>query len=193
MYPGSFNPPTIAHVAIAQTAIEQCHLQSVTFAVSQQALAKEAVDATDRPRMADRLTVLTEMAAAHDGFEVLLTPKQLIVDIAEGFDVVILGADKWLQIQDPVFYDDDVAKRDQALSRLPEVALVPRPPLSTGEAPTLRLDDDVAALIDQVSSTQARSGDLAMMVAAAQAFDKSTGAWTDRQRYERWLREETRG
>ena len=34
----------------------------------------------------------------------LETRKQLIADIAEGYDLVILGADKWAQLHDQSFY-----------------------------------------------------------------------------------------
>lgn len=191
MYAGSFNPPTIAHVAIAHVALKQCRLDSVTFAVSERALAKEAADAGNRPRMIDRIAVLRQLVDENPGFELLITPKQLIVEIAEGFDVVVMGADKWTQIQDPVFYGNDPARRDQAMNDLPDVALIPRPPLSTGDASTLKLSADVAALIDRVSSSRARSGEHELMVEAAKAFDARTGAWTDPQRYERWIAEQS--
>ena len=43
VYPGSFNPPTIAHLAIAQAARDQCGLDRVDLVVSRVALAKEDV------------------------------------------------------------------------------------------------------------------------------------------------------
>ncbi len=188
MYPGSFNPPTIAHVAIAEAALAQCQLTSITFAISRRALAKEATDDADRPRMTDRIEVLRTMVAADRRFELLVTEKQLIVDIADGFDVVVMGADKWQQIQDPTFYGDDLAARDQAMAALPELALFPRRPFSTNGAPTLRLDANVLDLIDAVSSSRARAGDDHLMVDAARVFDRKTGAWTDPDRYETYLR-----
>lgn len=188
VYPGSFNPPTIAHVAIAEAALAQCQLTSITFAISRRALAKEATDDADRPRMTDRIEVLRTMVAADRRFELLVTEKQLIVDIADGFDVVVMGADKWQQIQDPTFYGDDLAARDQAMAALPELALFPRRPFSTNGAPTLRLDANVLDLIDAVSSSRARAGDDHLMVDAARVFDRKTGAWTDPDRYETYLR-----
>lgn len=187
VYPGSFNPPTVAHVAIAQAAIDQCNLETLTFAISKRALAKEEVDQADRPRFVDRVAVMEQMVASHDRFELLVTDQQLIVDIAASFDVVVLGADKWVQIQDPAFYGDDAAVRDQALNALPELALVPRPPFPTDGVPTLDLEANVAAMIETVSSTLARGGDRSLMVPSARAFDEDTGAWTDPDRYERHL------
>lgn len=192
MYPGSFNPPTVAHLAIAQAAIDQRNLETLTFAISKRALAKEDVDQADRPRFVDRIAVMEQMVAGNDRFELLVTDQQLIVDIAASFDVVVLGADKWVQIQDPVFYGDDVTVRDRALDALPELALVPRPPFPTDGAPTLDLHADVAAMIETVSSTLAREGDRSLMVPAARAFDEDTGAWTDPDRYERLLNPERR-
>ena len=137
--------------------------------------------------MADRIQVLEELVAGHDGFALLVTDKQLIVDIAEGFDVVLLGADKWIQIQDPVFYDNDPVARDRAMEALPEIALVPRPPFDTLDAPTVPLDPSVVQLIEAVSSSRARAGAPELMADAARDFDRETGAWTDPQRYERYL------
>ena len=42
-----------------------------------------------------------------------------------------MGADKWQQIQDPVFYDNNPQLRDSVLSTLPKVAVAPREPFET--------------------------------------------------------------
>ena len=55
------------------------------------------------------------------------TPHRLLADIAEGYDAVVLGADKWHQLLDPDWYGGR-AERDDALRRLPTVALAARPP-----------------------------------------------------------------
>ena len=54
-----------------------------------------------------------------------VTEAQLLVDIASGYDWLVLGADKWNQIREPHWYGS-VAGRDAALARLPRLALVER-------------------------------------------------------------------
>lgn len=125
VYPGSFDPPTIAHVAIALATLEQCRCDSLSFALSYGALGKEGREAT----IGNRLTVLADLFAHDPRFEVVTTPARLIVDIAAGFDVVVVGADKWEQILDPQWYPDGEAGRDRAVATLPHIALTPRPPV----------------------------------------------------------------
>lgn len=180
VYPGSFNPPTSAHLAIADAVRRQRDIATVTLTISTRALAKESVE---RPLLRHRLAVVRAAAAQFDWLEVALTEAQLLADIAEGFDVIVMGADKWHQINDPFWYDDDPTARDAAISRLPEVAVAPRPPLRTPTELRLELDDHHA----DVSSTLARSGALHLMAQAAQHFALETGAWIEPERYERWL------
>jgi hypothetical protein len=189
VFPGSFNPPTRAHLAIAASAHDRCRLGRVDLAVSRVALAKEDVE---RPRLDHRLAVLDRMAQSRSWLGVVLTEDQLLADIATGYDVLVLGADKWAQIQDPAFYGGSVAARDEALARLPAVAVAPRPShpgLVAPGAVVLEYPAHLAA----ASSTAARAGDRSWMVAEALAFDEQTGAWTDPLRYERWLASLTAG
>jgi hypothetical protein len=180
VYPGSFNPPTVAHEAIALGAIAAHRLDRLDLVVSRVALAKEQVD---RPRFGDRLAVLEEWVAPHPRLAVVVTDAQLLVDIGRGYDVLVVGADKWHQIQDSSFYDGSVPRRDAAMAALPALAVVPR---GADEVPT-ELVLAVDAPIDQVSSTAARGGSRQQMVAAARSFDMETGAWTDAARYDAWL------
>ena len=113
------------------------------------------------------------------GLSVIVTEARLIVDIAEGYDVVVMGADKWVQVNDPAWYDHDVAARDDAVARLPTVALAPRPPHAIPDRHHLPIPDDIL----EVSSTAARDGRVDWMTEAAAAFDAATGAWTDPGRY----------
>ena len=57
VYPGSFNPPTVAHLKIALTAREHHGLHRVDFAVSTITLGKESVM---RPPFEERLAVRRE-------------------------------------------------------------------------------------------------------------------------------------
>jgi cytidyltransferase-like protein len=178
-FPGSFNPLTVGHLAIAEKAREQCSLDRVDLIVSRVALAKEDVE---RPRLEDRLAVLRAAAASRPWMGVVVTDRQLIADVAAGYDVVIMGADKWAQVVDPAFYGGSADARDAALARLPPVAVAPRPPFA--------IPDEVVALdvAHDASSSAVRDGRTEWMAPEAAEFDRSTGAWSDVDRYERWLR-----
>ena len=124
VYPGSFDPPTIAHVHLAETAIAQLGLDRVDFAISAHTLGK------DDSRLApidDRVAELITISSGNARIGVITTSHSLIADIAEGYEVIILGADKWHQVLDPVWYADSNAL-NEALQRLPLVALAARPP-----------------------------------------------------------------
>ncbi len=177
VYPGSFNPPTIAHLAIAEAARGQRRLDRVTLVLSRRALAKEHVE---HPRFADRLAVVQASIEALDWLTVIATDQQLLVDIAAGHDVLIMGADKWAQINDPVWYGGSPDERDHALARLPELAIAPRPPVPVPEEHLLHLESSH----HEVSSTAARNGALELMTPAAREFAERTGAWIDPERYE---------
>ncbi len=181
VYPGSFNPLTRAHLAIAEAARQQRHLDVVVLCVSNVALVKEAVD---RPRFADRLDVLRRDIDRVEGIELMVTDRQLLADIATGFDVLVMGADKWVQIHELRFYGDDASLRDAALASLPELAIAPRPPHQVPEPHLLRIPAEHAV----VSSTSARAGARALMAPEARRFDDRTGAWTDPDRYDDWVR-----
>ncbi len=180
VYPGSFNPPTVAHLAIAEAARAQRRLDVVDFVVSRVALAKEQVE---RPRLEDRVDVLRRSLAHLPWADVVVTDRQLLADIAAGYDVVIMGADKWEQVNDPAFYGGSHYERDGALARLPELAIAGRPPLRPPDAHRL----DVGTGVDGVSSTAARRGSAHHMTPVAAEFDRRTGAWSDPARYGRWL------
>ena len=162
--------------------MRQHRLNELVWSVSRVALAKEDVQ---RPRLADRLEVLEQVAADLDWLEIAVTDAQLLADISAGFDVIVMGADKWHQIHDPVFYGDDPSRRDTAIAALPTVAIAARPPFDCPAELALDLPDWVAV----VSSTAARTVYPSLMAAPAARFDKSTGAWTDPTRYEAWLTE----
>lgn len=184
-YPGSFDPPTVAHLAIATAAAAAVGASRVDWVVSRVALAKEHVAV---PRLDDRLAVLREVAGDHDWLEVAVTDHQLLVDIAAGYDALVMGADKWHQIHEVSFYGDSAARRDAAVAALPRALVVPRLGL---EVPA-ELALDVEAAID-VSSTRARDGRRDLMLAAAARFDRATGAWTEPHRYRRDVTGATEG
>ena len=174
VYPGSFNPPTIGHLAIAVAARDQRDLDRVDLAVSRVALGKELAAV---PAFEDRISVLEASVADIEGVEVVVTDQQLLVDIAQGYNVVVMGADKWAQVQDPAFYGGSVEARDRAVEALLELdpAIAPRPPLEVPAGAALNIGPGMAA----VSSSGARQGRLEWMTPAARAFDDATGAWSD--------------
>ncbi len=188
VYPGSFDPPTVAHLAVAFAAHRQGRLDKVVLAVSRVALGKEG---RQGPSVEDRLGVLQAVAATRPWLAAAVTDHQLIADVASGYDAVIVGADKWAQILDPAWYGSEAA-RDAALARLPRVLVVPRPPFSLQGGARLELPAGRAELLElpgehgAISSTAVREGRREWMAPEAYAFDEQTGAWSDPDRYRRW-------
>ena len=175
-YPGSFNPPTVAHLAIAEHARRVAALDRVDLVVSRVPLGKDEVVA---PSFEDRVAVLEAVARSRPWLGVRVTDDQLLVDIARGYNALIVGADKWAQVRDPAWYGS-VAARDAAVAALPpRVLVVPRPGFDVVAAEVLPLDDDHG----HVSSTAARDGRTDLMLPEAAAFDAETGAWSDPERY----------
>lgn len=152
-YPGSFDPPTIAHLAIAVMARRAADLDEVHLIVSRSALGKPQADNAPFDL---RVEVIKASIAHADWMKLVVTDDQLIADIADGYDAVILGADKWEQVNDPAFYDDDPAARDAAIARLPRIVGPGRPGAAAmpDSATVIQLP---AKLLD-VSSSAARDG-----------------------------------
>ena len=183
VYPGTFNPPTVAHLAVARAARDQRRLDRVVLVLSVRPIDKEHVDV---PSFADRLAVVRAVAADEgEWLDVAVTEHRLLVDIARGHDVLVMGADKWHQVIDPRYYGDDHAARDAAVAALPELAIAPRAGLVVPAHHLLDLD----AGHDAVSSSAVRDGAHAWMCAAAADFDRRTGAWSDPERYARERRD----
>lgn len=177
-YPGSFNPPTVAHLAIAEAARRQCGLERVDLVVSRSPLGKEPDDLV---RLEDRLAVLKAIAARRPWLGVQVTDARLLADVADGYDVLIVGGDKWEQLVDPVWYGGSEAARDEALGRIRRIVVAPRRAHDLPGREVLELGD---VHLD-VSATEARSGRTDWMAAEAAEFDELTGAWTDPERYRR--------
>lgn len=192
-YPGTFDPPTVAHLAVAGAAWRQGGLDAVHLVVSRAPLGKDPTV----PSFEDRVAVLEEVAATRPWLEVRVTDGRLIAEVAAGYDAVIMGLDKWLQVVDPVWYGGSEAERDRAVASLPHVLLADRHHPAGGAVPAivppaglrrLEVDDGHRA----VSSTSVRAGRREWMAAEAARFDAATGAWSDPERYRR-LRAGTAG
>lgn len=151
VYPGSFDPLTIAHLAIAEAALAQLGVDRVDLAVSTATLGKSHLSAATVQR---RVTLIERIVAKRSRLAVVVMEDQLIVDIARGYDVVVMGADKWAQVNDPAWYGHDPIARDAALAALPKVAVAPR---SGHEAPPeMRLS--IPAALQGVSASAVRAG-----------------------------------
>lgn len=192
-YPGSFDPPTVAHLAVAQAAVEQLGVDRVDLVISIDPLGK---DAARQVRVADRLAVLAALAEARPWLGVATTEHRLIADISTGYAAVVMGADKWAQVLDTAWYDGSAAARDLALARLPTIGVAPR---ATETAPVATpallpvglhvVQLDLHPSHRAVSATEVRSGRVEWMAPEAGAFAIRTGAWTDPDRYAHWVRD----
>ncbi len=142
VFPGSFNPPTTAHLALLKQARQFAILHTQALEVSRHiqlyaALSKHIVDKeyVERPLLLDRimlLNMLLRRRLPHTG--VMLFNRGLYVEQARAvrtaFPAVkklffLIGFDKIVQILDPHYYED----RDAALVelfKLAELLVAPR-------------------------------------------------------------------
>ena len=169
VYPGSFNPPTIGHIAIVNSAIDHFGISELHLAISTVALGKEKLTV---PSVADRVEILRRSLNQIPEASVLETRKQLIADIAEGYDLVILGADKWAQLHDLSFYRNQTHMAE-CLRRLPKLAVAPRNNIEVPQGILLAVPDE----INSVSSSQVRRGKFEWMTREAYAMGKDRGFW----------------
>ncbi len=135
VFPGSFNPPTTAHLAMLQQAHgfgREHSGMGVYTAMSKRTTDKEAVE---RPLLVDRVVLLETVLHSHTpSTGILLFNRGLYVEQAEAmraqFSEVkqlyfLLGFDKIVQIFDPHYYSD----RDKSLHELfalAEILVAPR-------------------------------------------------------------------
>ncbi len=155
VFPGSFDPLTVAHLAIADRVRVELAVETVDLVISRVALAKE--DRVTTP-LEQRVEVIRALGrAGRPWLRARTTEAQLLADIAEGYDVLVIGADKWHQLHDIGFYGDSAAARDAALDRLPRLAIAPRSGVTTPEGAGLHILSVPAAHHD-VSSTAVRRG-----------------------------------
>ena len=161
VFPGSFNPLTVAHLEIARLARTKHALDTIVLTVSRVALDKPAPPG---PSFDERLALLRADAAAHPWLEVTHTDKQLIAEIAEGFDVVIMGADKWVQVNNAIYYADASA-RDAAVAALPTVVVAERSGVAVSDDEVLMLE--TPEILHDVSSSAARAGKRDLMAPEA--------------------------
>jgi len=155
VFPGSFDPLTVAHLAIADAAVGRFALDRLDLVMSRVPLVKEH---PGHAPLEARVAAID--AVAREGrpwLHAVVTDDRLIADMAAGYDVCVMGADKWHQLWDPGFYGGSTAKRDAAVARLPLLVVAPRDgsPLPE-DAGVVVLD--IAPEHRGVSSTAVREG-----------------------------------
>lgn len=142
----------MAHVAVAEAARDQLGLTRLDLTVSEVALGKEHLDPA---RLDARLDALRALAGpGRPWLRVTTTTHRLLADVAEGYDVLVVGADKWAQVLDPTWYGSPEV-RDAAVGRLPRVVVAPRDGTPTPTGVELL---DLHADHRPVSSTAVRAG-----------------------------------
>jgi nicotinic acid mononucleotide adenylyltransferase len=118
--PGSFNPPTSAHLALALAAHERFKLDTIVFSLSSVIVDKEVVEGLCHE---DRLLLLGLISQQHEWLAAAVTNRGLYYQQVPGFRELfgkktsiyfIVGMDKVVQIFDSKYYED----RDAALTKL---------------------------------------------------------------------------
>ncbi len=151
VYPGSFDPLTVAHLEIADAAVRQLDLERIDLAISRVTLGKAHLGSHT---VDERRTAIERVASTRPWLGVVVVDASLVAEIAAGYDAVVMGADKWAQVVDAAWYGGDAAARDTAVAALPRVAVAPRSGLHVPEE--LRLD--VPEHIAEISATAVRDG-----------------------------------
>jgi nicotinate-nucleotide adenylyltransferase len=171
---GSFNPLTLAHVAIAEAARARARLDAIVWAFAAVTVDKERVS---RASVADRLAQMRSFMPNAPGSTLAVLNRGLYVEQANALCsrlhsaarvVIIVGYDKVVQIFDPRYYRDrEAALRDlfAAADLLvapregagePDLAALLARPENLGYAPLVRFLP-LASEYARDSSTEARA------------------------------------
>ena len=136
-------------MAVAEAALATSGLDGVDLVLSRVALGKEdGHHASLEARVAAIDALGLPWAAART------TDARLVADVAAGYGAVVVGADKWHQLHDVGFYDDEAAMAG-ALARLPRLLVAPRAGVGLPAGIEVL---EVDAAHHEVSSTGVRSG-----------------------------------
>ena len=112
MFSGAFNPPTLAHLALAQAALDAGDVERVLLCISQVTVDKERMA---RAPLVSRLIVLSQLAARLPAVVVGVTAAGLYADQARALHqalpavtdrALLMGFDKIVQIFEPHYYRD---------------------------------------------------------------------------------------
>jgi nicotinic acid mononucleotide adenylyltransferase len=117
---GSFDPVTVAHVALAEAARGRAELVALVY--SARTLPKESGAARPLLGERERIETVAAVTAAHDGLAAGLCSHGLLAEQVAAAAArfpgaavsVVLGSDKLAQLMDPAWYDD----RDATLGSL---------------------------------------------------------------------------
>ena len=199
LLPGSFNPLTVAHTALARAALASGSVKRVLFTLSTHTVDKEIVTGA---ALEDRLMVLQLATEEDRRLGVLVVNRGLYVEQAEAVRamtpaprelVFVVGFDKIAQIFDPRYYQD----RDAALRRLFGLAsflVAPRGDAGAAELAALLerpenrpFADAVRPLelppaLRDVASSRVRAGTMSAdrLPPSARVFVEETGAYDTR-------------
>jgi cytidyltransferase-like protein len=120
LFPGSFDPPTVGHVALAEAAAREVDLVLLVYATAPLPKGPGASPPLlDEP---SRIEALSRLARARPSLMAAVASHGLLVDQVEAVGdalpgsriVLAVGSDKFLQVLDPAWYED----RDAAMRRL---------------------------------------------------------------------------
>jgi nicotinamide-nucleotide adenylyltransferase len=142
VFPGSFNPPTTAHLALLKDARQFARYQALSKGESEiihlyAAMSKHIVDkeSVERPTLLDRIMLLdTVLQHRFRHVGILLFNRGLYVEQAQAVRstyprvtrlLFLIGYDKIVQILDPHYYEDRDAAL-HALFALAELLVAPR-------------------------------------------------------------------
>jgi len=141
-------------VAVAEAARDQLELERIDLAVAADPLGKPHLSGS----ATERVERVRRSLGDRPGLRAVAATSQLVVELSGGYDVVVLGADKWDQVLDPGWYDD-VGHRDRAVAALPLVAVAPRHGCEVRSWPGVDLRVlDLPAHLGRVSATAVRDG-----------------------------------
>lgn len=148
-FPGTFDPLTVAHLAVAEAAWRATGVERVELVLSRAPIGKPGATP-----LAERLAELEAICAGRPWLGVAVTDHRLVADVAEGYDVLVVGADKWAQVLDPSYHDDPDAWQ-RSLARLPEVVVATRGDHPVPGRPGIQV---VEVDFGHVSSSAVRAG-----------------------------------
>ncbi|MGC8465453.1 MAG: hypothetical protein ACP5O0_05935 [Acidimicrobiales bacterium] len=151
VFPGSFNPPTLAHRAIVDSVLSSKRIDRVDLTLSHDALNKPR---HTQASLGTRCDLLVQVFDDEPRCRIVLTSERLLADIARDYDYLVLGADKALQLHDPIYYSSLEEMRDK-LARLPELIVFDRDQYQTMNSDT---HWSLPESLRLASSTKVRAG-----------------------------------
>ncbi|MGC8480705.1 MAG: hypothetical protein ACP5PJ_04090 [Acidimicrobiales bacterium] len=152
-YPGTFDPPTIAHIDIALGALELPSVTRLEFVLSTDPFPKSSPPLLN---LEERIEILGEVIRRDHRLGIATSSSRLITDLSRGYDAVIMGTDKFIELHDLRFYESpqDMMGRLQQLAPL----IVVRRGSDTTPIPAGVINLVIDVHLREVSSTQVRAG-----------------------------------